>query len=158
MQRKYRLPNGKKLIIKNQPLVVFEQYKQIRGTDPESGGILIGRILVENGNYILDTVTEPMYDDKQTRYSFFRSYKGHNEYYEEYLKKMDYRSFYFGEWHTHPEADPTPSTVDKRDWERISKLQYDSQYLFFVIQGIQEIRIWCADLYNKQLTPLYEIK
>ena len=50
---------------------------------------------------------------------------------------------YLGLWHTHPEADPTPSGIDRNDWtQAVSRDTYDGNRLFFPIVGIQWIRVW----------------
>jgi len=53
---------------------------------------------------------------------------------------------YLGLWHTHPETDPTPSGVDRRDWEQaMSQDTFEGDRLFFPIVGTQRIRVWCLN-------------
>jgi integrative and conjugative element protein (TIGR02256 family) len=50
---------------------------------------------------------------------------------------------YLGEWHTHPEVDPSPSGTDLKNWSRILKgVDTDLDSLFFLIVGSENIRAW----------------
>lgn len=150
----YHLPCGKTLLIKEEVLNVLYKYKQIRRTDLEAGGILIGRVLIENDNYIIDDVTTPMQQDIRTRHRFLRKSKGHQEYYNDLFYKNDGRCFYLGEWHTHPENTPRPSFVDKRNWKRLNGLGFENGHLFFIILGIQEFKVWSISKQNDKIILL----
>ena len=81
----------------------FEEYKSKYSFAKEAGGILIGRI---KGNCIyLDDLTEPYSDDKQTKYAFKRSSKGHQEYMDKLWLESNKEITYLGEWHTHDQLD-----------------------------------------------------
>jgi integrative and conjugative element protein (TIGR02256 family) len=50
---------------------------------------------------------------------------------------------YLGEWHTHPEADPTPSSIDRADWKlRLARDRIDADFVFFLIVGLEEVAVW----------------
>ena len=49
---------------------------------------------------------------------------------------------YLGEWHTHNQRIPQPSFIDRRNWMEISKRKQNSDWLFFVIVGTEQIGIW----------------
>lgn len=50
---------------------------------------------------------------------------------------------YLGSWRTHPEFDPTPSSVDRIDWaQAVSQDRYEGDCLFFLIVGTKKIRGW----------------
>lgn len=136
------LPNQKSLYIRPEALKKMSRYKQVERNSTEGGGILIGRILEEDGNYIIDDVTEPMPSDRRKRTRFSRKPDGHQEYFNEVWSREKGRCFYLGEWHTHPENTPTPSYIDKKDWSRLIKMEYESGCLFFIIIGIEEIKVW----------------
>ncbi|MCM3393721.1 Mov34/MPN/PAD-1 family protein [Cytobacillus oceanisediminis] len=120
----------------------MSRYIQVKWDATEAGGILIGRILEEDGNYIIDDVTEPMPSDRRKRTRFSRKPDGHQEYFNEVWNREKGRCFYLGEWHTHPEKKPTPSFIDKEDWSRLMKMEFESGCLFFIIIGIDEIKVW----------------
>ena len=50
---------------------------------------------------------------------------------------------YLGEWHTHPEDVPSPSSHDRRDWLRtLDTAQFEQSFLFFIIVGRTSIGVW----------------
>ncbi len=110
--------------------------------DKEAGGILVGRILVEGNNIIIDDISEPMPTDKRKRNSFSRGPDGHQEYMNESFQREKGCCFYLGEWHTHPEKVPNPSSIDRKDWERLLKVGFESGCLFFIIVGIDDLKVW----------------
>ncbi|MBR4322591.1 MAG: Mov34/MPN/PAD-1 family protein [Treponema sp.] len=40
-----------------------------------------------------------------------------------------------GEWHTHPESNPIPSPLDKKEWQQIKK--HNTEPLIFCILGTE---------------------
>jgi integrative and conjugative element protein (TIGR02256 family) len=139
------LPDNKILYIRPEALEKMNNYRQLKWTDKEAGGILIGRVLVEDGNFIIDDVSEPMPTDKRTRTRFSRMPEGHQEYFNDVWESVNGRCFYLGEWHTHPERVPVPSSIDRNDWDRLLRLGYETGCLFFVIRGIDELKVWYGD-------------
>ena len=80
--------------------------------------------------------------DIRARFHFFRSEKHHQKAMDELWVASDYTKTYLGEWHTHDEDVPSPSTTDIKEWKRISKGQHNSSVLFFIIIGRRKIGIW----------------
>lgn len=76
----------------------------------EFGGFLIGHYSEDNKHlYITDTILPKKY--QASKYSFERSAKGiENELTEFYADNP--RKIYIGEWHTHPDNSPIPTTTD----------------------------------------------
>lgn len=140
----FLLPDGRKLLIRSESLKTMEKYRQFKLNDTEAGGILIGRILFDSNDFIIDIVSEPMYSDIRKRSYFKRKSETHQAYFDAEWTVSDGRCFYLGEWHTHPERIPHPSKVDIKDWKRIMNLSFESDYLFFIIVGTQETKAWCA--------------
>ena len=136
------LPDNKILCIRPEALEKMNHYKQIRWSDTEAGGILIGRVLMEDGNFIIDDVSEPMQTDIRSRARFSRKPEGHQEYFNDVWEREDGRCFYLGEWHTHPERVPVPSSIDRKDWNRLLNIGYETGCLFFIILGIDELKVW----------------
>lgn len=141
----FTLPDGRKLFVRSTVLKKILPYQQHKPDDLEGGGILIGRILEENDHFIIDDASEPMPQDIRKRTRFTRNPQGHQAYYDTIWKRAGGRCFYLGEWHTHPERNPTPSNVDKRDWKRIIQLKHESDALFFIIIGTNRVRVWYGD-------------
>ncbi|WP_281180887.1 Mov34/MPN/PAD-1 family protein [Chondromyces crocatus] len=109
----------------------------------EAGGVLVGRHIRGSRDVVVDLVTEPMPGDRQSRYSFHRSQKPHQRFLDEIWRTSRKTCVYLGEWHTHPERHPSPSSVDLADWrKRLVKDQVDSESMFFVIVGQVETAAW----------------
>lgn len=150
----YILPNEKTLFIRPEAIVKMQKYKQDELFSSEAGGILIGRILIENEHFIIDDVSEPMSTDKRSRFRFRRRPEGHQEYFNSILKRENGCCFYLGEWHTHPEYVPTPSSVDRKEWNRLVRLDFENDALFFIIVGIKEIKVWYGTIRDKEIVEL----
>ncbi|GAM14275.1 Mov34/MPN/PAD-1 family protein [Mesobacillus selenatarsenatis] len=138
----FNLPDGRTLFIREPAIQKMLGYQQSNENDCEAGGILIGRILIENNHFIIDEVSEPYPTDTRKRHRFIRSQKGHQEYFNALWEEYEGRCFYLGEWHTHPEKVPLPSTVDRRGWRENLSLLYETDSLFFIIVGTEKIKVW----------------
>lgn len=76
----------------------------------EFGGFLVGYYSDENRRlHITDTILPKSF--KASKYSFERSTKGIEKKLENYFKETPMK-FYVGEWHTHPDNSPIPSSTD----------------------------------------------
>jgi integrative and conjugative element protein (TIGR02256 family) len=153
----FDLPDGRKLLLRECVVHKMIPYQQHKPTDAEAGGILIGRILVENDHFIIDDVSEPMPTDIRKRARFKRSSQGHQDYYNAVWAANRGHCFYLGEWHTHPESDPVPSFVDVQNWIRIMRLPHETDTLFFVILGTENLRVWHGDRKTLKITRLNEV-
>ena len=117
-------------------------HRQI-GSRPESGGVLVGRRLLEGGACLVDDASPPALQDTRGRFHFERSRKPHQDFVDASWARSDGTSHYLGEWHTHPERRPTPSIVDLEDWRRlVRECEYPGDGLFFVIVGTEDVRAW----------------
>lgn len=150
----FPLPDGRNLLIRIEALKKMEKYRQLNYKDKEAGGILIGRILYDSNDFIVDDVSEPMSSDVRKRYYFKRRAVEHQAYFDATWDASQGRCFYLGEWHTHPEKKPNPSNVDLKDWNRIMKLSFESDYLFFLIVGTTELKVWSADREQGKINEL----
>jgi integrative and conjugative element protein (TIGR02256 family) len=59
---------------------------------------------------------------------------------------------YLGEWHTHPEDSPSPSSIDLGTWQR--HLNADNEQMVLLIVGRKEI--WAAKKDSRTIIPLLE--
>ena len=108
----------------------------------EAGGVLLGRFLIGNNDVVVDHITIPMPGDKRTRFGYFRS-KLHQKRISEAWVSSRGTCNYLGEWHTHPEDDPAPSSHDFANWEnKLASDKFDSDFLFFVIVGTVRVNVW----------------
>lgn len=130
-------------------VAILQSYAQHAPEATEAGGLLMGRYIATSDDVIVDAVTEPMTGDRRTRYSFYRAKRRHQEALNAAWETSGHTCTYLGEWHTHPEAQPTPSGTDITNWNR--RLHQDKYHeeLFFLIVGTREIRMWAASEENK---------
>jgi len=112
----------------------------------ESGGVMMGRFIKDCKDLVIDKVTQPMDGDRQSRYGFKRLSPLHQEILDKEWMASKGTCNYLGEWHTHPEDDPTPSSVDINDWKRkLRKDVFSGRYLYFLIVGTEKVGLWEGD-------------
>lgn len=84
----------------------------------EFGGFLIGRYSEDLKTvYIKETILPKKF--KASKFSFERGIEGVKETLEIYYKARE-SMIYVGEWHTHPDNEPTPSSTDINALEEIA--------------------------------------
>ena len=147
---KFQLPNGKVVDVLTPVLDEISKWIQDDEVKPESGGYIVGYQHEKTGNISLEAVSHPYSKDIKNRVRFIIRDPLHNI----FLKRAQKRkSYYMGVWHTHPQNDPIPSKIDWEDWEEtLYTDQTGSQYVFFIIAGIQNWRLWIGDLESKVIT------
>jgi integrative and conjugative element protein (TIGR02256 family) len=138
--------------IKVCPNIINTMRKYIQKGDlKESGGILIGKENKSNENLIINHITVPMFKDKRKYDRFIRKDEGHIEVFKNLYKASDETLRYIGEWHTHPEAVPSFSSIDLNNWIKICKdSNYDNDY-YHVIIGYEAVRIWTMNNKESQI-------
>jgi len=136
-------PDHSRLKLGTDALGQMLAFRQSRKRDPEAGGVLLGRHLNEGGHVIVDAVTTPMPGDHATRHSFHRTHAPHQRAIDEAWSRSGGCSVYLGEWHTHPEPDPHPSSIDLDDWRRrLREDDVEAACLFFIIVGQEQVAAW----------------
>lgn len=129
--------------IGDQALYVLTSFIQSLPEATEAGGVLLGRFILNGNDIVVDDVTPPHNKDKRYRNRFIRNQQTHQEEIVKRWKESNGTCNYLGEWHTHPEPVPRPSNLDLRDWKRILKqARVDSESLFFVIVGTEQLCVW----------------
>ena len=142
MKLVYRVTPRQRLIVVEHALQQMRAFAQRRWWNCEAGGVLLGRHLLDSHDVVVDEVSTPQSTDRRGRFNFFRSSKHEHVARRRWLQENS-TSAYLGLWHTHPEPDPTPSGVDRRDWQQaVSGDAYEGDRLFFPIVGTDCIRIW----------------
>lgn len=120
----------------------FRRFTQTDRSALEAGGVLIGRHIVGTNDVVADLATTPTPGDRRRRTSFYRS-SLHQEAMDEIWAESRGTLVYLGEWHTHPEPRPSPSSIDLRDWSRRLKNDVvEAQFAFFVIVGNAQTAVW----------------
>ncbi|MBL8282026.1 MULTISPECIES: Mov34/MPN/PAD-1 family protein [Acinetobacter] len=120
---------------------IWEEYRQISSEAKEACGILIGHQIQGTEIFQIEFVTTPQKLDIRTRYNFVMKDPFHQRFLDTKYKESNGTSVYLGTWHSHPESIPTPSSIDKQDWENCIARNHNRR-LFFVIVGIKEVKIY----------------
>ncbi len=121
-------------------------YRQFEGV--EHPGVLVGSVVGEN-HYRINKVSPPLPKGKSSRTGCERDGEAANAYIMAEYEQSEHTRIYLGEWHTHPEAHPTPSYEDISSVINISYLP--NNYLPFVILCIVglESNYWGIVIKNK---------
>ena len=118
----------------------FSEIQRKSDFQKETGGILIGYYRSLCNSLLITDMTQRK--DLMERFRFIRRSTGHQEIMDELWESSGYRKSYLGEWHTHNEKVPKPSTVDISNWKKISQRIHNFDELFFIIVGIECIGFW----------------
>jgi integrative and conjugative element protein (TIGR02256 family) len=118
------------------------RYVQDMPYKTEAGGVLLGRHLRATRDIIVDHVTEPMHGDHRTRTRFYRARHLHQEVIDQAWLQSGGTCTYLGEWHTHAEWMPIPSAIDQLTWRRKLIMDRFTGCIFFVIAGVDAVRVW----------------
>lgn len=111
---------------------IWTGYKQLSSKQNEAFGVLIGCYNNEN-NIFIRMVTEPYSSDKATRTSFSLKDPKHQKIVSKAFQKSHSLLGYLGTWHTHPEYNPVPSSIDINDWNKCVTRNADRRLFFFII-------------------------
>lgn len=92
-------------------------FRQYLSHAAEAGGILIG---YRRGQHLhVVDATTPGPGDRRSRYEFQRKDPVHQDTAFALWKRSRQTLDYLGEWHTHPQVNPTPSCIDTGEWAKI---------------------------------------
>lgn len=153
---KFLLPNGCTLDILQQVLEEIGNWLQLETLAPESCGFLMGYKNPDTGHITLSELTTPQNGDERKRFFCRLRDKFHFKLLSDSAKK---RNYYMGIWHTHPQKVPSPSAVDWSDWkDTICKDKTGCEYVFFVIAGTKEFRIWTGEFSTGNIVEIFEAK
>ena len=118
------------------------KYRQKDKFMTEAGGYLIGRHLLQTNDRVIDQISTPTCIDKRFHSKFYRSNIHNYILFNKWLISEKTQTL-IGLWHTHPEASPSPSYIDKQDWlNAINSGDFIGKSLLFLIVGQEETRIW----------------
>jgi len=102
----------------------------------ESGGLLLG--FIRGNHFDVRDITIPYKNDLSSPSLFVRRDKKHLDFFKT-LQKKNKDITYIGEWHTHSENSPRPSTIDLHEWDLIKST---SPYpIVFLILGKKDFYI-----------------
>lgn len=118
----------------------------------ERGGILLG--MRRGKHFHVDQATLPMTGDRGSRFAFRRGRAGHQQIARARWRQSAHRVDWLGEWHSHPEAIPSPSGIDLASWRLITHRR--GAPMLFLIIGYQSI--WLGLMRPAKAEPLVFIE
>ncbi|MEC1743308.1 ribosomal-processing cysteine protease Prp [Schinkia azotoformans] len=125
----------KHIVFTDEVVNKLESYKQKRKEQHESGGILLGKVYKDL--IVVDTISEPSIEDQSGRYFFKRDVQKAQKIIKVAWEKSRGERIYLGEWHTHPEDNPIPSSDDSKLINNMLKDSHmEIDFLVMVIIGI----------------------
>jgi len=135
----YTIPNFE--ITKDVLDFLFEQ-RQLNGG--ETAGILMGSEFDDN-SYRINKASYPyLSQNSSSRCGCTRDASSANDFIQREYKISNKTRFYIGEWHTHPEDDPTPSYVDLCSIREISNTgEFPTDFIILIIIGLQKLYFTC---------------
>lgn len=112
-------------------LDIFESYKQKNIWEKESGGQLFCRIF--SRKIVVMEATKPDFSSRRSRFAF-RPNRDREQYHINTFFKKGLH--YIGDWHTHPEDLPLPSSVDLIEIRSIfMQSNHDLSAILLVVVG-----------------------
>jgi integrative and conjugative element protein (TIGR02256 family) len=155
----FERPNGGMLRISDSVLAVVETHRQRSCWATEAGGVLLGRLIIERPDIVVDAVTVPTKKDARSRFAFHRAARPTQNAVDRAWAASDGERNYLGEWHTHPEDIPHPSSIDRRGWVRLARTaQFEQDSLVFLIIGRVTIAAWEVCRNSSLITQLHVVE
>lgn len=120
----------------------FCEMKQTQDSSPEAGGLLFAEIEIPRIRVV--KATQPSLMDSRSRFGIHFSKKRRAA----EIKRQFRKGLHFvGEWHTHPELNPSPSPLDISSMAELFSLsKHQLNYFIMVIVGNSEaeLNLWVS--------------
>lgn len=142
--------NGHLVVIMSHIVQRIMRYRQLHHLSKEAAGVLIGER--RGPHLIICDISEPGSGDVRDRFNVDRKGPHHQEKVTAAFVTSGGTLQYLGEWHTHPEDDPTPSSKDYLSWCKIDA----SRPVTLLIVGRK--RLWIGIKEHNQLKTLSELR
>jgi integrative and conjugative element protein (TIGR02256 family) len=148
------LRSGIRLVeVANDVVEIIDGYSRPDESSKEAGGILLG--FYRGPHVQIQHCTRPLPADRRLWNLFDRNDPGHTEEALRHWRDSGRRMTFVGEWHTHPEAIPSPSFLDRITWKRIAR-RHKIGPIVFAIRGISDW--WWGMIQQKKLSVLSLIR
>lgn len=144
----FTLPSGGRAKIAVEALATLDRHRQHAPDATEAGGFLLGRMMLDSDDVVVDAATEPGLLDVRSRFRFdLLDLAHHQRHVDAAWLRSDGTCCPLGHWHTHAEPDPTPSRVDLDGWRERLRSDASDRFplLLFVIVGTERVRAWQGD-------------
>lgn len=126
------------VLIEPEVLETIDRFRQDTQDKPEAGGILLG---FRRGQHLhIVEATSPAENDRRSRTGFERSSEPHQQVALDRWRTSGGTMDYLGEWHTHPQSEPSPSGTDIAAWRRINRCHPDRMFVFIIAGDVE--RYW----------------
>lgn len=133
--------SGRYALIENSVWEFLFSYAQTESKATEAGGILLGHRA--GGDIHVTSATGPLPNDRRARLSFDRLDAGHQHAALNAWTESGCTVDYVGDWHTHPQGIPAPSSKDYVEWRKLTKTLPKPH--IFVIVGTSDSRLWLGN-------------
>jgi integrative and conjugative element protein (TIGR02256 family) len=138
----YAFPNSDQVLEITPPVIqTFRHYRQTGGSS-EAGGLLFARMLLPN--IIVDEASHPHEKDKRLRFGFIPFRNAQRRLIKDRFKMGLH---FIGEWHTHPQQSPAPSSLDLNSMhDSFVKSKHELNAFVMIIVGFNkaQLRLWVS--------------
>lgn len=145
--------NGILMVLSDEAITTIRSYAQDEENKTEAGGILLGKR--RRNHFEVIHVTEPTEYDIRSRYHWIRSDKIHSDIAKKYWVESQGQITYLGEWHTHPETTPSPSTIDLNEWRVLVDKCSHPAGMSMIIGGTNDL--WCGIAQKESIIPMSKV-
>lgn len=126
------------VVLSPEVIATLARYRQRYFWQSEAGGILLGR---RRGSHIeVVRATEPTPTDRRLPFFFEREMLGHAQAATHAWTLSGGTIDYVGEWHTHPQKVPVPSSIDRDEWCKLAGTR-SKVPLIAVVVGTQRLHV-----------------
>lgn len=123
------------VLVEPEVLETVDHFRQDTKDKPEAGGILLGFRRDQHLHVV--EATAPTENDRRSRTSFKRAAEPHQRIAMNRWYASGGTMDYLGEWHTHPQSDPSPSGIDIAAWKYINELYPDRAFIFIIAGNVE---------------------
>jgi integrative and conjugative element protein (TIGR02256 family) len=127
--------SGQRLVFSSAVVGHFRNHRQLRWWHREAGGQLFARFAMPD--IVIEKATGPRRSDWRTRYSYRPNRRAEQrEFRAHYARGLHF----VGDWHTHPESIPRPSSRDQRSMqEMVTRSAHALNGFVLVIVGQEDL-------------------
>ncbi|MFT4850483.1 MAG: integrative and conjugative element protein (TIGR02256 family) [Sediminicola sp.] len=141
----YKIKNacGIHIDISSKAKSIFLEHRQIKATNKEACGIILGGLVRHTNTIFIDECTAPGHLDQRHRFHYTMLDPQHQNSINKAFKDSNGFTNYLGIWHSHPEPHPIPSAIDMQDWKKAMMINSNILPAFvFVIVGTQSVSLF----------------
>jgi len=145
------MDRSSRVLIEPPVLDLIKRYRQDKAVSPEAGGILLG--FRRDPHLHIVEATTPFEADFRGRFRFDRRDPNHQKVATRQWRSTGGTMDYLGEWHTHPEEYPQPSSLDRSEWTKICSSC--AAPMVFAILGLSDA-MWLGVGLTEDVVPAFQ--